>query len=215
MYFGFTNTDPSFLRRRPGNTLRNTITVSSLGVAALTIILSEFGSPTLQVLNSEEENLFSVTGGVICTGTGAENVACGEAGQVLTKTINGSGSSVGMRWQDAGSGTGSISIGIESPTTSDNALAQHKFSTAVTINRISCSTDVGTATIQFDERSESTPNSAGTDVMSSTLVCDNDTQATTSFDNAGIAADAILNLDIDATASTPGVVRIHIDYSES
>jgi hypothetical protein len=104
------------------------------------------------------------------------------------------------------------SINIFDPTTSDTNLIQHKFANAVTIQRVSCSTDTGTATIQLDERAEGTPNTAGTDVMTSTLVCDNDTQATTSFTNAGIAADAPLNLQITATASTPGVVRVHIDY---
>ena len=105
------------------------------------------------------------------------------------------------------------SIVIASPTADDDALVQHKFPLAVTISRISCTTDTGTATIQFDERGETTPNTAGTDVMSSALVCDTNNEATTSFGNAGIAADAVLSLDIDAVASTPGVVRIHIDYS--
>jgi hypothetical protein len=105
-----------------------------------------------------------------------------------------------------------VSFVLESPVAADDALLQHKFSQAVTIQRVSCSTDTGTVTIQFDERAEATPNTAGTDVMTSTLVCDNNTEATTAFSNAGIAADVPLNLDIDAVASSPGVVRIHIDY---
>ncbi|PIR04915.1 MAG: hypothetical protein COV57_01960 [Candidatus Liptonbacteria bacterium CG11_big_fil_rev_8_21_14_0_20_35_14] len=104
-------------------------------------------------------------------------------------------------------------IVLESPAITDDAIVQHKFPTAVTISRISCSTDVGTATIQFDERAEGTPNTAGTDVMTSALVCDANSEATTLFGNAGIAADAVLSLDIDAVATSPGVVRIHIDYS--
>jgi len=106
-----------------------------------------------------------------------------------------------------------ITFGLESPVDTDDALVQHKFSHIVTILRVSCSTDVGTVTIQLDERAEATPNSVGTDVMTSTLVCDTNTEATTVFTNAGIAADVPLNLDIEAVASSPGVVRIHVDYS--
>lgn len=104
------------------------------------------------------------------------------------------------------------SIDIFTPTTADTNLVQHKFPNAVTILRVSCSTDVGTATIQFDERAEATPNTAGTNVLTAALVCDTTSEATTSFSNAGIAADAPLNLQITATASTPGVVRLHIEF---
>lgn len=103
--------------------------------------------------------------------------------------------------------------GLLDPVTGDDGAIQWKFATAITITRISCDTDVGTVTIQLDERGETTPNSAGTDVMSSTLVCDTNNQATTSFANAGIAADAPLNVDIDATASSPTQLRIHVDYT--
>ena len=109
------------------------------------------------------------------------------------------------------------SISIASSSLSANlTIAQHKFATAVTITRISCSTDAGTADIQFDERVESTPNTAGTDVMGSpalALQCDNDGAATTTFNNAGIAADAPLNLDIDAAASSPKKLRIFIEFT--
>ena len=50
--------------------------------------------------------------------------------------------------------------------------------------------------------------------MTSDLVCDTDTQATTSFTNAGIAANAVLNLDMIAVASSPGVVRVHVEYTK-
>lgn len=103
--------------------------------------------------------------------------------------------------------------GIYNVTTGDDAWVQIKPATAITISRISCSCDSGNVTIQFDERAEGTPDSAGTDVMSAALVCDTDTQSTTSFDNAGIAADALINLDIDAVGGTPTKFRFHIDYT--
>jgi hypothetical protein len=106
------------------------------------------------------------------------------------------------------------SFAIVNPTTGDSGIVQVKFATGATILRISCSTDTGTATIQFDERAEATPNTGGTDVMTSALACDNNTEATTSFTNAGIAADAVMNLDIDAVASNPTRLRVHIDFSK-
>lgn len=106
------------------------------------------------------------------------------------------------------------SLAIPSPSDTQDAFYQLKPSVAVTLSEISCSTDTGTVTIQFDERVETTPNAAGTDVLTSALVCDNDDQGSSAFDNAGIAANALLSLDIDATSGTPGVVRIHIHASK-
>lgn len=110
--------------------------------------------------------------------------------------------------------TDSKNIYIDKPTTSDSNKVQLKFPTAVTITRVSCSTDIGTATIQFDERAEATPNTAGTNVMTSSLVCDSDSQATTSFSNATIAAEVPMNLQITATASSPTMLRIHEEHTK-
>lgn len=104
----------------------------------------------------------------------------------------------------------SKSINILSPTTADTNKSQIAFDNAVTVQRVWCSTDTGTATIQLDERAEATPNTAGTNVMTASLVCDNDTQATTTFTNATIAQFVPVNLQITATSGTPTVVRIHI-----
>lgn len=101
-----------------------------------------------------------------------------------------------------------------SPTTTDDGLVQLKFPTAVTITRISCSTNSGSSTIQFDERAEATPDTSGTDVMTSALVCDTDNEATTSFTNASIAANAPMSLDVDAIGGTPGVLRISVEYTK-
>lgn len=104
-------------------------------------------------------------------------------------------------------------IAIPDPATTDSGDVQLQFGAAATITEVRCSTDVGTATIQFDERVETTPNTGGTDVLTAQLVCDTDSQSTTSFANAGIAATATMNLDVDAVATTPGVVRIHVYYT--
>ena len=135
------------------------------------------------------------------------------AGRSLTLT----GDSVAA---DAELYTDIFSIHVASSTLSTTTAAvQHKLPTAVTISRVSCSTDTGTSTIQLDERSESTPNTGGTDILTSQLDCGSGhTSAATSFSNAGIAADAIINLDIDKTddqaaGATPTQVRIHVDYT--
>lgn len=104
----------------------------------------------------------------------------------------------------------SKAINIFTPTTADTNKIQFDFPQAVTIQEIHCSTDVGTVTIQLDERVKTTPNTAGTNVMTASLVCDSDDQSTTAFDNAGIAADAPVNLQITATATSPTIVRIHV-----
>lgn len=105
-----------------------------------------------------------------------------------------------------------VSFVVEDPTDADVAILQHKFAAAVTITRVSASTDAGTVALQFDERGETTPNTPGTNVMTSALVADTDSQATTSFANAGIVTNAVLNLDIGTVTASPSVVRIHVEF---
>ncbi len=102
---------------------------------------------------------------------------------------------------------------LESPVVGDDAIIQHKFPSAVTITRISASTDTGIVYFQLDERAEATPNTAGTDVLSSSLAADSNSEASASFANAGIAADVPLSLDVDTVSGSPTVLRIHIDYN--
>jgi len=108
--------------------------------------------------------------------------------------------------------TQTVSFVLEDPVTADSGMLQHKFGRAVTLVRVSASTDTGTCTIQLDERVESTPNTSGVDVLTSPLVADTDSQVTTAFANASIAANAVLNLDIDATSGSPAVLRVHLEY---
>ena len=106
------------------------------------------------------------------------------------------------------------SLAIFDPATGDSNDIQMYFGQAVTITRVACSVAAATSvTIQMDERAEATPNTAGTDVMTAALVCDTDSQATTSFTNATIASRVPLNLQITGVSGTPGSVRIHIEYT--
>ena len=103
------------------------------------------------------------------------------------------------------------SIAITSPVTGSHTnQVQLYYGTAVTLTRVACSVDTGTMTIQFDERGEATPNTAGTDVLTAALVCDSDSQVGTAFDNAGIAANVPLNLQLTASSGSPTVLRVHV-----
>lgn len=108
-----------------------------------------------------------------------------------------------------------LSINLLSPTTAETNLIQSKFPAAVTVTRVSCSVDSGTSVvIQFDERAEATPNVAGTNVLTSNLTCNTTNGGiTTSFSNAGIAANAPLNLQIISATGNPNAVRIHVEYT--
>ena len=105
----------------------------------------------------------------------------------------------------------SKSLTLLSPTTGDTNKVQLAWPRAVTLTRVACSTDVGTVTIQFDERAEATPNTAGTNSLTASLVCDTNTESTTSFSDASIAARVPHNLQITAVASSPTVVRVHVE----
>ncbi len=107
---------------------------------------------------------------------------------------------------------------LDAPSTVDTNKHQISFPLAVTINRVHCSTDIGTVSINLDVRAIATPNTAGADVLSAVLVCDNDTQSSCAAGcdvntiTAGAAAAHLpVNLQITATASNPNVVRIHVE----
>jgi hypothetical protein len=96
------------------------------------------------------------------------------------------------------------------PVAGDTNKVQLQFQAATTLQKVACSTDAGTVSINLDKRSETTPNTAGTNALASALVCDSNREETTSFSSATVAANQVLNLQITGTAGSPGVVRIHI-----
>lgn len=103
---------------------------------------------------------------------------------------------------------------IEQATSTDKAFAQILFPTASTLTYVSCSTTAnGTTTIQADERAEITPNTSGTDVLTSPIVCDSNSATTTSFSNASMATRSLLSFDIDSSLGTPTTTRFCIEYT--
>lgn len=104
----------------------------------------------------------------------------------------------------------SVSWGVMD-TTYAGALSGWKVPNDITITEISAYTDANTCTFNIEERGETTPNTAGTDVMSSDLVADTDQQETSSFTNAGIAKNAWLVPTISATGDV-SIFSITVRY---
>ncbi|MDE1940686.1 MAG: hypothetical protein KGI66_01055 [Patescibacteria group bacterium] len=103
------------------------------------------------------------------------------------------------------------SIVLLAPTTGQTNYAQLSYPSQAKITRVSCATDAGTVTINFDIRSESTPNTAGSNVLSSALVCGTSSAFTTSIQNSLVLPNAPVNLQISAVSGTPNVLRIHVN----
>jgi hypothetical protein len=100
------------------------------------------------------------------------------------------------------------------PVTGDSGRVQFVIPTAATITRVWCSVKAATSvTINLDERVEATPDTAGTSVLTSNLVCDTNAEVTTTFTNAGIAARAPVALTISAVSGTPDTLRVFVEYT--
>ncbi len=105
-------------------------------------------------------------------------------------------------------------IAVHYPNTSKSGLAQFKLPLpgSRTISEVCASTDAGTVTIQLDERIRTKPNTPGVDILTAPLVATTTEACTASFTNAVIAKDDLVNLDIDAIASSPTMLRVHVRY---
>jgi len=104
----------------------------------------------------------------------------------------------------------SFSFDLPSPSVGDSALYEHKLQSPGQIVRVSCSTDQGTASINLDLRQESTPNTTGTSVLGSALVCNSNTAITTTIATPAYSANSPIALLISGTSGTPSVVRVHV-----
>ena len=92
----------------------------------------------------------------------------------------------------------------------DNVI--FKIPNNITITEVSAFTNSGTVTFNVEERGETTPNTAGTDVMTSDLVADTDQQETSTFSNSGIARDAYLAISVTSITGDPTLFGVHIRY---
>lgn len=125
----------------------------------------------------------------------------------------------GSAWQRQGHRLVTKSIVLLDPATGDSGKVQWIWPSAVTITRVDCSTNVATSTvtINLDERALATPDTNGTDTLSTGLVCDTGNQSScasgcdvNTITDASIAAGVPHALEITAVANAPTVVRVHV-----
>lgn len=74
-----------------------------------------------------------------------------------------------------------------------------------TFQELSASTNQGTVTFNVEIRGETTPNTAGTDIISSDLVADNNQEETTTFSTATATRNQRLTLVISAVSGDPTI----------
>lgn len=110
-----------------------------------------------------------------------------------------------------------FNVGLENPAAADDNIIQIESAGAFTITEIACSTDAGTATINFNENVNTTPDTAGTAILSADIVCDTGRQSScasgcdvNTISNGTIAAGNLISMVTTSVASSPTKLRIHI-----
>jgi len=106
-----------------------------------------------------------------------------------------------------------VSFNVLNPDPTISGVYEHKWSKAVTVNRVSCSTNVGaTVSVDFDIRTEAAPNATGTSVIGGAgLICNGTTPVTTVFNASTIGANLPVALLVTSTSGVPTIVRVHIE----
>ena len=213
-----TGTDPVADASNDTMTLSDSATISVTGSAALDALVWILNAPDCNSDNNDRLQYDLTNGTLSCrSGTlGTDDVA----GLVVANDTDLLGdrsltlSATGVMTADPELYTIKKSINILNPTTGESNKIAFEYPLPATITEVSCSVDTGTVTIQFDERVRSTPNTAGTNVLTSSLICDTDTESSNTFSNAVIAGDVPVNLQITATSGSPTIVRIHVESTQ-
>lgn len=118
-----------------------------------------------------------------------------------------------LGWICATDNLGAVSMDLEFPSTADTGKFQWKPKNNLTLTRVSCDTDQGSAQINFELRSEASPNSSGTAVLSAPLTCgSNTTASTTSFAVSSVPGLTPVALSIVGVSGSPLIVRVHAEY---
>lgn len=79
-----------------------------------------------------------------------------------------------------------------------------------TVTEVAAYTNTGTVTFNIEERAEATPNTSGTDVMTSDLVADTDQQETGTFSNATLDRNDWLILTIVSISGEPTIFSVTV-----
>ena len=109
--------------------------------------------------------------------------------------------------------TAVYSFSISDTVKAADAFGIVKTDKAITITEISGYTNTGTVTFNIEQRVETTPNTAGTDCMTSDLVADNDQQEQTSFADATVPVNTQLYFSASAVASGAQKLTVTIRYT--
>lgn len=107
------------------------------------------------------------------------------------------------------------SFNVKDAQVADSGKFQCKVPAEATLQRVSCSTSASQASINLYERVETSPNFGTTNLLSSDLACNSDSiaDATTSFADSAIAANAVLALAIKSESlGTNDIVRVFVEY---
>jgi hypothetical protein len=107
---------------------------------------------------------------------------------------------------------GAVTLSLETPAPTDSGTFQWEPKNPLVLKRIACSTDVGSASVNLEVRTESAPNSTGTAVLSVPLTCVPTTATTTTFATASIPAQSPVALLITGVSGNPGIVRVNAQY---
>lgn len=103
------------------------------------------------------------------------------------------------------------SFNLPDPVSGDDGVYQIEFPAACTLQEVACNCKGGTSVvISLYERARATPETGTTNMMTSTLTCDNDGAVTTSFSDAALAADVPLALGIGTVTGSPTMLRVYV-----
>jgi len=184
-----------------GGTITGALTVEGT-TTIQDIITTQATTTNLSVLTGLSLPDGSIQAGYYVAGSiDGDDIDSGIAGRSLTLT----GASPDTLDADAELYTKSISFNQNSSTT----LFYHMALTS-TITEISCHNPLSTTTLNVEERNEDVPNTTGTDVLTSDIVCSTTYSSSTTFDNAGISADSYLVPVITSkeTHSTSTIINV-------
>jgi hypothetical protein len=109
--------------------------------------------------------------------------------------------------------THSLTFVLDTPVAAD-VFPMKQFPYAVTITKVTGTVLAGTSfTFNIEERSATGLNSAGTDVITSELAADQNGESTTTFSNAGIAANAFLVLAGSGLSGVVKQITVMVEYT--
>lgn len=109
---------------------------------------------------------------------------------------------------------GTISMNIETPAISDTGRITYELPTNATITRVGCYVTGGgsSANVNLSVRSESTPDSGGSQVLTSDLACAASFSSSTTFTNSGVNVRSPIAVTFSSVSGTPQWLHIFVEY---